>query len=185
MPPVTLPARSSTNLRSFWLVLAAWLGLGSGVVLAAARRDLRYTAAAIPIAAAAAVPGLRDPQVADLPYRAWNHLSRRILRASERYLTSVAFAAMLATRRVGDPAEFVESSPGTTGWMPRSSQPASAYVNQDVCTERRHGDSLKRYSAQPGHEWMPALVPVMRLLRLIEVESDVDETPPADIYTLY
>lgn len=186
MPPLTLPPRSPATLRAFWLTISGLTGLTTGAALAGARRDARWLATALPIAALVAAPGLRSPQSVALPYRAWNKAGRISGRLATGWVTRVAFGALLASRRSGELQEMPVSSTGASAWRPRRSQPASAYVNQDASPVRHADlDAFDRYAEQPDHTWARSLRPLVRLLQAIQTEDDADDLPPPDIYTLY
>lgn len=187
MPKLTLPARNPGTLRAFWLVISSIFGLVAGVLAAVARRDPRLLGVAAPIASLLALPGLRRPELVQLPYRAWNRLGRYSADAASTGVAAVGFLLLRATSRIGGGSATPPTSPpGFSGWMVRRSQPPAAYVHQDtLAISDRRRDAFDRYARQPGHEWAEALRPVIRLLAAIEKDNQHDDTPPTDVYTLY
>lgn len=186
MPPLTLPPQSPTSLRAFWLVVSTGFGLATATTIAAVRGDRRLLALAFPVAMANAIPGLRDPRAVDTVYRAWNRLGREVGAGSSRYVTRVAYEALRITRHLGAQPPIHRRSPGRSGWIPRRTQPAASYRQQDALGsthERR--DAFDRYARRPENAWAESIRPLVRLLSMIDTEEDADKAPPADVYTLY
>jgi hypothetical protein len=186
MPSLTLPKRSPTSLRAFWLVASTGIGLtvaGAGAVM---RRDARLLLAAVPVAAVTAVPGLRNPWSVDLPYRAWDRLGREVGSGCTDLVSRVAYEALRLTSHLGEEPEMPKRPPGRSGWTERHTQPTSRYFLQDAFGDLVEGaDAFDRYARQPGHGWAESLRPLVRLLAQLETAEDADESPPTDIYTLY
>jgi hypothetical protein len=185
MPPLTLPPRSPSTIRAFWLVCSSAVGLAVGVGAAVARRDGKLLALTLPVAAATAAPGLARPLWVELPYRAWNRAGRLVGERSSDWIAQVGYRVVRRTRHLGATHDVPERSPGVSGWYPRSSQPAKTYRYQDVVPADIGRDAFDRYARQPGNEWAEALRPLVRLMSAMETDADVDDTPPPDIYTLY
>jgi hypothetical protein len=185
MPPLTLPHRSPGTIRAFWLVASSAVGLAVGAAAAGGRRDGRLLALALPVTAAVAAPGLARPLWFELPYRAWNRAGRLAGEAATDWIARVGFEVVQRTDSLGSPPAVPERSPGTSGWLPRTSQAAGTYRYQDVVPLDGGQDAFDRYARQPGHEWTEAMRPLVRLMSAMETDADVDHTPPPDIYTLY
>lgn len=186
MPSLTLPRRTPSSLRAFWLVASAGVGLTAAAVASAVRRDPRLLALALPVAAVTAAPGLRDPWRVDVPYRAWNRLGREVGTLVNDYLGRVAFEATRASRRLGSNTAIPQHSPGRSGWIERHTQAPGTFPFPDARRDGpRDADAFGRYAAQSGNEWAESVRPLVRLLNTIETADDADEAPPTDVYTLY
>jgi hypothetical protein len=190
MPQLTLPPATSGTLRAFWLIVSLGSGAAVGLGTAAVARRRSRALIGVPLAAVVAAVGFTRPQDPRIrrAYSLWHRSGRRVNRIATGYVTTVGFRAMLLTRGVGAPAELPLRSPGTTGWIPRGTQPASSYAFEDV----RHGsepdppdEALQLFAEQPGREWASALRPLVRLLAALRDDEDADEQPPSNIYTLY
>ncbi len=187
MTRLTLPRRSQGALRTFWLLVSAVLGLGSGLLTARTKGDRRWLLAALPVSATIAAPGLRWPRtVVDVPYRAWNRLARLASTALTAYLTRIGFTVVTAEQR-RDPSGGVSMAPEpVTGWQPRTSQTAAAYRFQDHdAIDLGTGDAFDRFIAHPRNAWARPLRPVVRLLAAVEADRSLSSRPPSDVYTLY
>lgn len=186
MALLTLPARTPGTVRAFWLTASAGIGVTAATGLAITRRDPKLLATAAPIAAVVAAGGLARPEAVEFPYRAWNRLGRHAATFANAWLTRVAAEVVATTRVVGEQPVVPRRTTGTSGWVPRSSQPAAAFRYQDA-TPRGvpEEDALNRFARQDGNQWVAAMVPLVRLVAMIETDDATDDAPPTDIYTLF
>lgn len=186
MPYLTLPARTPGSLRAFALVAASGLGLTIATAVAGVRGDRRFLVLALPLAGMLAAPALRDPWLADLPYRGWNRLGSEVGVVADRYVSRVAYEALRATRAIEPDAGSAFRTPEGSGWLPRETQSAATYHRQDSVIGAAPGrDAFDRYARRPMNGWAEALRPLVRLLAAIETGREADESPPPDVYTLY
>lgn len=174
-------------MRAFWLVGSLGVGLLTGLAAAQMGKDRRRLFIALPVAAMIAAPGLRWPNaVVDLPYRAWNRLSRLLSEALTAYLSRVGFEVLKAEQRHGSSGAIPMRPLPHSGWFPRASQAAAAYRFQDAdAIDHLTEDPFARYVARPGNEWAGSLRPIVRLLAAIEADKALSSRPPSDVYSLY
>lgn len=186
MPNISLPPRNPTTLRSFWIIVSTASGLIIGTALSSARKDPRLLLASLPTAACIGAPGLARPQLVVHPYRVWDKLGRLANTRARQWLTTLGFAALLASRSLGEIAAVPSGSPGISGWSPKHTQPATTYPYQDHRGDPRNAnDGFARFAEHHGNGWVEALRPPLRLLAAMEMDREEDATPPSDIYTLY
>lgn len=185
MPPITLPPRSPATLRAFWIVLSSVFGLFVGLWTAIAKKDRRWLASMVPVTSLTALPGLLKPMWVDLPYRAWNKAGRHVGVWASDQVSRAAFDVVRAGREVGRLPQVEDRSPGTSGWSARSSQARTTYRHQDAVETDGGRDAFDRFARQPGNEWAEPLRPMVWIMRNLETDAAVDDTPPADTYTLY
>ena len=186
MPAVTLPTPSPATLRAFWLVASTGIGAAATAGLAIIRRNPRLLGLAVPVIAAIATPGMRDPQSVERAYRGWNRLASETGERSTRWVTRLSFEALLLTSRDGSQPTVPMRSPGTSGWISRSTQAASTYESMGMTArDETSGDAFKHYAGQPGNEWSLPLRRLVSLLRAIGTDRESDAAPPTDVYTLY
>ncbi len=182
----TLPPRTPTTLRAFWLVMSSLCGAGVAIAASLTRRDPRLLIVGIPTAVSVAIPGIKNPQLVDPPYRAWNKLGRMVNHRARAWVTMLGFAAMVTTRHTGHRPVVARRSTGTSGWLPKRSQRTTTYKYQDDRAHHHHAeDALARFATDPGHVWIGSMRPIIRLLGAMETDRGDDAEPPSDVYTLY
>lgn len=185
MPPITLPPRSPATLRAFWIVLSSAFGLMAGTGAAIVKSDRRWLTLVFPVAGLTALPGLLKPLWVELPYRAWNKAGRHVGLWASDQVSRAAYGVVRDGREVGELPQVHQRSPGTSGWSARSSQSRATYRYQDAVDADIGRDPFDRFARQPGNRWVEPLRPLVAIMRALETDAAVDDTPPADTYTLY
>lgn len=182
---------TSACLRTFWLLVSLNVGLLVGAALA-------WNGGAVPawvggglVAAAMSAPGLVRPYAVALPYRVWNVLAARVAGLLSRYVTAIGLLVVALAGRSSAASRFVASSPGSSMWVERRSQPAAAYHSQyhdDRVGVEQDGwaRSVRDWADRSGNRWAWSLVPLLRVLQLLDAAPEKGRPAAApDIYTLY
>jgi hypothetical protein len=171
-------------LVAFWLVLSLVIG-----VLFAVLRSLLLSPGSIVSAAVLilvlAAPGLFRPQLALLPYRAWNKLARLALQGFHEVLLRACFYTVFVAARWGG---FVDSNLGLARsdseesmWFAREKTgPAAFIVPRDI---GRFAEFVS-WARLSGNLWAIALLPSMLLLSLLDTDRRQQKLPD-NIYTLF
>lgn len=180
-------------LRAFWLLLSFAMGLISLVVLAlfgVADLGARIVTA-VGVAALIATPGLVRPDLAWLPYRAWNWSARQFGMHAVRYVTAVCFfVVMPILRRTTGPRRFITASDEASMWLARGTQPSGMYASQyhDTGVDLSDGSwirPLRAWVRASGHRAALALVPFLVLVKVLHPEQAKVQPVSRNIYTLY
>jgi hypothetical protein len=167
------------------------LAIGSmASALAALCMSPRWSASGAALALAIAVPGLVRPQIASLPYRAWNRLARQFVRVARLWVTGVCFFIVFVTVGLtGSHARLAPPTPNGSLWLARRPlrPTASGYAYDGVPHEFVQKGWISAYCAwarQSNNLWAVCLLPFLILLS--SLENDENQNPvAANIYTLF
>lgn len=183
------PSRGA--IRGFWLIISASAGATAAVLLAVAG-VAQWALSGMAVAAVLAVPGLVRPMRVRLAYRAWNRAARGYAAGASRIVAAVCFfTVVLAAGRGAGPVRFARAAPAGSMWVPRGTQPASAYASQDGRDaidqdNDRWLSTVRTWAGGTGNRWAVALVPFLYALHALDTDAGRGQDDlPADVYTLY
>jgi hypothetical protein len=182
--PASLPRRAW--LTSFWL--AACLVGGTLVSLLLAWLVSPVAAVLGGIAAVIlALPGIRWPWIAALPYRLWNKLAHTFSSCARFYVMSICFyLVFIVAGRCGSSLKLAPPSPGDSLWAPRGPGLDGGWQEVSLDGSSRKGwvSAYLSHAVRSGNGWACCLLPFFLLLALFEAE-ETHGIPPSSIYTLY
>jgi hypothetical protein len=176
-------------LQSFWIAVSLAIGSMASILGAWYISPPWFTSGAV-LALVMAVPGLVRPQIASLPYRAWNRLARQFVRVARLWATGVCFFIVFVTVGLtGSHARLAPPTPNGSLWLARRplEPTASGYACDGVPHEFVQKGWITAYCAwarQSDNLWAVCLLPF--LLLLSSLENDENQNPvAANIYTLF
>ena len=175
-------------LMSFWLASSILCGLLFGALFALFVSP-RWFGLGGMLALVLALPGLLRPQVASMPYQAWNKLARAFSRAARLLLMGICFYVLVvAVRRSGASLRLARPTSAKSLWVPRGTLSPTAYAHQYSVTgqEPPRQGWLRTYlswAMRSGNLWAVGLLPFLLMLMILEPERE--NSFPANIYTLF
>jgi hypothetical protein len=176
-------------LRSFWIAISLVSGLMVSI-LCALLISPHWFASGAAFAVAVAVPGLLQPQIASLPYRAWNKLARAFVRVARFWVTGVCFYIICVTVGLsGSHARLAQPTSNESLWVARRISTSTTYNHKydGASQEFAQKGWIRAYFAWAvgsGNFWAVCLLPFLMLLAALE--NDDNRSPvAANIYTLF
>lgn len=137
-----------------------------------------------------AVPGLIEPQIAYLPYKAWNKLAQTYGRVARFYLMAICFFIVLTViGRNGSRLRLARPQKHESHWVPyqtRSGQGLRA-VGGVIVEEGGSRYWVRDFLStieRSGNWWAYCLLPFFCLIRVLEGEGEQSDSLKS-IYTLY
>jgi hypothetical protein len=176
-------------LKSFWLVISLGGGLFVGV-LASLLVPRVWVIMVVPLASIIAWFGFRRPQIALIPYQAWDTLARTIARYARGWLLLICFyVVFLGVGRAGSPMQLLPPVTSKSLWVPwaihASAAPDSRRgVAEEKGLPRGWVAPFFRWATRTGNWWAYCLVPFLALLSALDTEHE-ERAFPAGIYTLF
>jgi hypothetical protein len=189
MPALILPAANRPRLlSSFWLVVSLFLGLLLSATFSPLF-SLGWLFLAVSSTAALFLPVWRKPELASLPYRAWNKMARGFGYYGRLLVLGIIFYVIfLAVGRTGShlklqrPEDREESQ-----WIKRDTLSPDAYhVQHSLPGEESFRSWISAFSSwtlRSGNVWALFLLPFLVLLSWLDTEQE--ENFPSGIYTLF
>jgi len=188
---ITLPfPPRRARLLSFWLALS----LGGGLLVATlcmfllSRHGLVIGGSAALILA---LPGLIQPQIAYMPYKAWNKLAGLFGRGARFCLMAICFYIVISTiRRTEYKLRLARPKNSESQWVPWRGH------NSEDAKGRLHGIAVEESTPEGWSRafltsierldkwWAYCLLPFFILIRVLEGEDEQSDTSTS-IYTLY
>ncbi len=179
-------------LISFWLVISIGMGALFGASLAFQVSPI-WLAFGVILTSILVLPGLLRPEVALLPYRAWNKLARYVVRGLRLLLMSVCFytvfVAVRCRKRRRSSLNLASSTPNESMWVSRGTLTlesyASPYLAKTGCSSRS-GWIANFISSitNSGEFWAFSLLPFLILLSVLQTDDEQTQFP-TNIYTLF
>jgi hypothetical protein len=158
---------------------------------------LRFSAAWIAfgmvITSIVALPGLFRPQLALLPYRAWNKLARYLVRVLRLLLMGLCFytvfLAVRCRKRRRSSLKLASSTPNESMWVLRGTLRPESYASPYLAEtghSSRSGWIANFISSitNSGEFWAFSLLPFLILLSVLQTD-DEQTNFPTNIYTLF
>ena len=185
---LTLPPIQPASLRSFTATIAFFSSLTVGLVLWFSGAHRPFSLAVI-LAFVLALPGLLWPELARLPYRAWNKIASEFARVGRAFVSGICFyVVVVAVGRAGASIRLVSPEAGESMWVPRTALTEDSVQVPSAMPpgERRHGSWISAFlswAMRSGNFWTCFLVPFLMLLSALDVEWE--QKVPTDTYTLY
>ncbi len=177
------------QLKSFWLVMSLIIGLIGGYFLNI-HFSIGWFLLGIIIGFAFALPGLIRPQIATIPYRAFNKLVRGLIRfTNECFLLVCFFVIYIAGGKNGTCFKMARPNESKSLWVSICPDSTGVYDRNNGTslmefTHRSWFYPLVRWIIKSGNWWMCCLLPYMILLSIFKKEK-VTTTPSDNVYTLY
>jgi hypothetical protein len=188
MISLPLPA-THTWLKSFWLVMS----IAGGILIASISSQLLsplWFMLVIGGALVLAAPGLWRPQIASLPYRAWNKLGRIFARSARGWLLLICYYLIfVAVGRTGSSLRLSRPAPTESQWLPRNTYTPSADdvsrgITMEMALRRRWAGSLLVWATTTRNWWVCCLLPFLLLYAALDSERE-EQVFPVGIYTLF
>ncbi|HUI06231.1 MAG TPA: hypothetical protein VL486_04430 [Verrucomicrobiae bacterium] len=176
-------------LKGFWLTMSCGAGLLVGVVAVFAVSPAWFALGAV-VAAALAGPGLYRPEIANIPYRAWNRLAVWLARRARDWMLWVYLKVLFGLAgRAGHSLGLERPPTNESLWRPHSASPvAGDNCRNGVTIEpqggRRWARAFLAQARRDGNGWMRWLLPLVAVVRVLD-DAPREEAPPTGIYTLY
>jgi len=188
---ITLPfPPRRARLISFWLAMSLVGGLlvATLCMFFLSRHGVVLGGSAALILA---LPGLIQPQIAYIPYKAWNKLAGLVGRGTRFCLMAICFYIVIPTiGRTGSQLRLDRPKNDESQWVPwrgHNSEDADGNLHGIAVEEstpegwsRAFLNSIKRLNKW----WAYCLLPFFILTRALEGEGEQSEAPTS-IYTLY
>ena len=175
-------------LKAFWVVITLVSGLTAGVFLTLSVSGHWFLPALV-LSVAMALPGLKWPQIAAFPYRAWNKLAREFARRGQLCLLLVChYVVFVVVGRSGSSLRLARPTPTESMWIPRrTGAPSFRGSAHGIIVEpenRGWASAFISWAAQSGNAWAWFLWPFLMLLSAFHAEDEKGEVP-ANVYTLF
>ena len=180
---------SIIRLKSFWLVVSV-----STALLAACLVQI-LTSRSLPelwavIAISLAIPVFLRPNIALVPYRAWNKLVNLAARCVAQVLLLMVFTIItIGVGRKVSCLHLEKPKDWSSMWIPKSPNDSrNLNTKGGVSTMNIPEGSVfaeaVRWAIQSGNWWMCSLVPCIALISALEKDQEMPEVS-ANVYTLY
>ena len=184
---------SRARLHSFWCVLSLVGGLLGGCLLAPLFSISWLVSAilsAILMILGFAISGKFCPQLASVPYRAWNKGARLFAHFANQVLISACFFIVhTISGSKGFVLKLAQSDKSSSLWEPTEPQEIGDNEIHDVVAVIEFPDSngvatFGRWTRKSGKWWLWGLLPLMYLMTIFK-EQQTSTSVPTNIYTLY
>ena len=138
------------------------------------------------------LPVLLQPQMASIPYRAWNKLARLFSRGARFYLMGIWFYVFFfLVGRAGSSLRLARHTADSSLWIPwqtrigpgMGEEPHGVIVEESL--DRNWISVFLAWSKQSNNRWAYCLLPLFILISLLDIEEEEDDSFPSGIYTLY
>lgn len=184
---IILPSRPNRReLRGFWGIVS--LGVGGLVIVLMPWDGPRAWLVAAGAFLAASLPGWFRPRWVESVYELWNRTAGLAGRAGARWVSMVAFYALVVpVGQAGSRMPWTGPEGSATGWAPRSGRISSLAAQhrgaRGETSEVPWYRSLVGWARDSGNYWALGLVPLLGLLRLLRPKTE--RSLGENIYTLY
>jgi hypothetical protein len=175
-------------LKAFWVVITLVSGLTVGAFLSLSISGHWFLPALV-LSLLMALPGLKWPQIASFPYRAWNKLAREFARLGQFWLLLVCFyIVFVVVGKSGSSLCLARPAPMESMWKPRRPRaPSFRGSAHGIIVEPESlgwASAFNSWAAQSGNAWAWFLWPFLMLLSAFHGEDEKSEVP-ANVYTLF
>jgi len=181
---------SAVWLRSFWLVISLSSGLLVGV-LSALIFSPSWCALGIAVALGLALPGLLRPQIASIPYRAWNTLARTYTHYAYNGLLRIWFYIVFVAvgHSRASSLKLARLLTVESFWIPRGVQAVrlshdSQHTTIEEALHRSWVPAFLAWATSTRNWWAYCLLPFFMLLVSLVPELE-DNASLVDIYPLF
>lgn len=177
------------QLKSFWLVMNLIIGLFAGSILSLLISSVWFLSGIL-LAFILSIPGMIWPDIANIPYRAFNKIVRIVTHyANESILRICFFVIHIAGGKKGSFFRLTCPGENKSQWIPRHRDSSGIYeLNNAVSckeyTQRNWFYTFIRWILKSGNWWMLSLVPTIILISFFK-EDKVKTASSENIYTLY
>jgi len=181
------PARRYSILIAFWLALSVLAGITISAIVSIwiSPTQAPLGLIAVPVLA---LPGLLWPQLAILPYGAWNKLAATFARYARTWLMGICFyVIVVAVGRSGASLRLSRPDAGQSLWLRRQDSTGGQNGFERVVATDEQSRSwihnFLKWSAKSRSLWACGVLPFLILLSALDHEEE--NTVPKEIYTLF
>ncbi len=180
---------SEYQLKSFWLVMSLGIGLVAGSLFSLFLSSGLFLLG-IFVALGLALPGFIRPQIATIPYRAFNKVVRVSAGYANEWILAVCyFVISIAGGKDGSFLHLGRLAEPSSLWMPIKEDSSRVYSMKDGATisifsKKYWFFSFLKWAIKSGNWWMCSLIPFMILIAIFKKET-ITTAVPSNIYTLY
>jgi hypothetical protein len=185
---VTLPRPPDREaLVGFWTSVAVSSGaVTAAAVVAVGILDAPASAlVGVGVGVAVMAAGYRRERTVERAYSRWNRLAFRYARGARTAITAIWYWTVLSV--IARTGEQEKLSMVRSRWVPRETQPASAYGGLDALPVDKDASGgfreLAGWAVRSRRYWALVLLPLIALLKALDTRGP--KKASSDMYTLY
>lgn len=181
---------NSTRLKSFWIVISVIVGVMLGCSFQG-NIFVSWVLVGGGVTIGLVVPVLIRPDIASIPYRAWNKLARVFGWAATQLLVLICFAIMcIGSGKKHSTFRLMNESEPQSMWISKEWDVRTDFLDQkgQKMGKFPKGFSVSHYwnwAVHTGNWWLGLFIPFMLLISLFSQEEKGAATVPDNVYTLY